>query len=53
MIVHFEFGIVLQEYRLGLGHGDIPGAYSPSILHVLDHCERYGERGEKARNADS
>ena len=25
----------------------------PFILHVLDLCERYGECGEKARNADS
>ena len=35
MIVYFEYGIILQEYQLGLGLGDVPGEYSMFIPHVL------------------
>ena len=35
-IVYFEYDVVLQEYELGLGLGDIPGAYSILIPHVLN-----------------
>ena len=47
-IVYFEYDVVLQEYELGLGLGDIPGAYSMFIPHVLGQYGRYGVRGRLA-----
>ncbi|KAJ0826814.1 hypothetical protein HanRHA438_Chr17g0818541 [Helianthus annuus] len=49
MIVHFEFGIVLKEYRLELGHGDIPRAYSLQFctcLTIVNVMENVGRRHE-------
>ena len=50
-IVCFEYGIVLQEYVLGLGHGDIPGAYSllfRTCLTMVNVMEIVG-RGHELR----
>ena len=44
-IACFVYDLVLQEYELGLGLGEIPGAYSLFLLHVLDQYGLYGVRG--------
>ncbi|KAF5779348.1 hypothetical protein HanRHA438_Chr12g0569721 [Helianthus annuus] len=41
----FKWQCIIQEHELGLGLGEIPGAYSLFLPHVLDQYGCYGVRG--------